>query len=162
MPQTGEGTGKYATRDAEFWTCGFFPGSMYALLERSMKYPQHLHIPDTRRSQFQSQLLQLGRTWAEPLYAMASRTDTHDMGFIIQPSLQMDWELTGNRRSLQSVLTAAESLASRYDERVKAIRSWDTAINKRYNYVDKDVDFLVIIDSMCSEWAFDSWAEWED
>ncbi|KAG4436262.1 hypothetical protein IFR05_008244 [Cadophora sp. M221] len=150
VPQTGENAGKYATRDAEFWTCGFFPGSIYALLERSMKYPQHFHIPDTHRPKFQGELLQLGRTWAEPLYAMASRTDTHDMGFIIQPALQMDWELTGNTRSLQAVLTAAESLASRYDEKVKAIRSWDVAINKRYNYVDKDVDFLVIIDSMCN------------
>ncbi|KAL5318277.1 hypothetical protein ACEPPN_013336 [Leptodophora sp. 'Broadleaf-Isolate-01'] len=150
VPQTGKNAGKYATRDAEFWTCGFFPGSIYALLERSMKYPQRLHIPNTHRPRFQSELLQMGRTWAEPLYAMASRTDTHDMGFIIQPALQMDWELTGNTRSLQAVLTAAESLASRYDEKVKAIRSWDVAINKRYNYVDKDVDFLVIIDSMCN------------
>ena len=87
---------------------------------------------------------------------MASRTDTHDMGFIIQPALQMDWELTGNTRSLQAVLTAAESLASRYDEKVKAIRSWDVALNKRYNYADKDVDFLVIIDSMCSSFPTNS------
>jgi hypothetical protein len=81
---------------------------------------------------------------------MATRTDTHDMGFIIQPALRMDWELTGNERSLAAVVTAAESLASRYSDKVKAIRSWDVAINKRYQYIDKEVDFLVIIDSMCS------------
>jgi hypothetical protein len=45
----------------------------------------------------------------------------------------MDWELTGNVRSLESVLTTAKSLASRFDEKVGAIRSWDAALNKRYS-----------------------------
>lgn len=73
------------------------------------------------------------------------------MGFIILPALRMDWELTGNKRSLNSVLVAAESLASRYDEKVGAIRSWDSAVNKRYSYTNMETDFLVIIDSMCSK-----------
>jgi hypothetical protein len=151
VPQRGERAGRYATRDAEFWTCGFFPGSLYALLERSMKYPQFLNTPKNIRPIFQGELLKLARTWAEPLHAMATRNDTHDMGFMIQPALRMDWELTGNAKSLRSVLVAAESLASRFDGKVQAIRSWDNAINKRYRYVDKSVDFLVIIDSMCSK-----------
>lgn len=152
VPQTGPHAGQHELREAEFWTCGFFPGSLYALLERSMKYPQYFKIPFSNRLQFSKELLELARTWAEPLHAMATRTDTHDMGFIIQPALRMDWELTGNVKSLESVLVAARSLASRYDERVNAIRSWDQAINKRYSYTDKDVDFLVIIDSMCSKY----------
>lgn len=82
---------------------------------------------------------------------METRTDTHDMGFIIQPALRMDWELTGNLESLDNVLKAAESLATRYDERVGAIRSWDRAVNHRYSFTDMQNDFLVIIDSMCSE-----------
>ena len=82
---------------------------------------------------------------------MDTRTDTHDMSFIIQPALRMDWELTGNPESLKNVITAAESLASRYDERVGAIRSWDQAINYRYSFTDMEEDFLVIIDSMCSK-----------
>jgi hypothetical protein len=123
---------------------------LYALLERARKFPQYLNIPAFHRPQFQSELLKLARAWAEPLHGMATRTDTHDMAFIIQPALRMDWELTGDARSFKAVVTAAESLASRYDEKVKAIRSWDKAINKRYQYTDKDVDFLIIIDSMCS------------
>jgi hypothetical protein len=82
---------------------------------------------------------------------MATRTNTHDLGFIIQPALRMDWELTGNLQSLQSVITAANSLASRYDERLGAIRSWDQRINKKESITDKDTNFLIIIDSMCSE-----------
>jgi hypothetical protein len=84
---------------------------------------------------------------------MDTRTDTHDMSFIIQPALRMDWELTGNHESLKNVVTAAESLASRYDERVGAIRSWDHAVNNRYSFTDTEKDFLVIIDSMCSTFS---------
>ncbi|OBT56878.1 hypothetical protein VE04_01976 [Pseudogymnoascus sp. 24MN13] len=79
-----------------------------------------------------------------------SATDTHDMSFIIQPALRMDWELTGNPRSLASVLTAATSLASRFCEKVGAIRSWDRTENARFTFDDMEEDFLVIIDSMCN------------
>jgi len=85
---------------------------------------------------------------------MAGRTDTHDMGFLVQPALRMDWELNGNAASLASVCTAAHALASRYDERVHAIRSWDQAVNYRYSIVDQETNFLVIIDSMCSNLPF--------
>lgn len=152
---------KYTLREAEFWTCGFFPGSLYALLERSMKFPQSFPSvseisgiedgPGFEKSKLRSQLLQLSRAWAGPLHPMATRTDTHDMGFIIQPALQRDWELTGNERSLESVLTAARSLATRFDEKVGAIRSWDKLTTKKHHIISLEQDFLVIIDSMCSK-----------
>jgi hypothetical protein len=85
---------------------------------------------------------------------MAKRTNTHDLGFIVQPALRMDWELTGNARSFQSVVTAANSLASRYDERLGAIRSWDQCINTKESIIDKEMNFLIIIDSMCSKFKF--------
>lgn len=58
--------------------------------------------------------------------------------------------MTGNERSFKSIVTAAESLASRYDERVRAIRSWDKSFSKRYSITNMEENFLVIIDSMCS------------
>jgi hypothetical protein len=82
---------------------------------------------------------------------MALRTDTHDLGFIVQPALRTDWELTGNRDSLRSVVTAAYSLASRWSEDVEAIRSWDRAVSKVYEIVDVERNFLVIVDSMSSK-----------
>ena len=151
MPQVGEGAGIYEEREADFWTCGFFPGAVYTILERAMKYPQALDIPETARPQFQEQVLKLGRHYDVAINQMSKRTDTHDMGFIVQPALQKDWELTGNPESLQSVVNAAYALASRYDDRVKAIRSWDVAINDRYSITDMNTNFLVIIDSMCSK-----------
>ncbi|KAF2853089.1 glycoside hydrolase family 88 protein [Plenodomus tracheiphilus IPT5] len=150
VPQDGPEAGKYEEREADFWTCGFFPGCIYALLERSMLFPQSLSVPSQIRPQIQSQLLRLGRHYGVAINQMSSRTDTHDMGFIVQPALQKDWELTGNKESLQAVTNAAYALASRYDPKVKAIRSWDVAINDRYSITDMNENFLVIIDSMCN------------
>jgi len=151
VPQDGPEAGKYEEREADFWTCGFFPGCIYSILERAMRYPQANNIPEHIRPQFQEQVLKLGRHYGVAINQMSKRTDTHDMGFIVQPALQKDWELTGNKESLQSVVNAAYALASRYDDRVKAIRSWDVAINDRYSITDMDTNFLVIIDSMCSK-----------
>ncbi|KAF2792619.1 glycoside hydrolase family 88 protein [Melanomma pulvis-pyrius CBS 109.77] len=150
VPQKGPHQGKYEHREADFWTCGFFPGSIYAILERAVRFPRSLNIPEHCRPQFTNQTLQLGRHWSVAINEMSGRTDTHDMGFIVQPALQKDWELTGNPESLQSVIKAAYALASRYDDKVKAIRSWDVAINDRYSITDMETDFLVIIDSMCN------------
>ncbi|CAO2655749.1 Nn.00g045520.m01.CDS01 [Neocucurbitaria sp. VM-36] len=150
VPQEGPAAGRYEEREADFWTCGFFPGCIYALLERAMRYPQAIALPEQVRPNFQERLLKLGRHYGVAINQMSSRTDTHDMGFIVQPALQKDWELTGNKESLQSVVNAAYALASRYDDRVKAIRSWDIAINNRYSITDMETNFLVIIDSMCN------------
>lgn len=150
VPQDGPEAGKYEEREADFWTCGFFPGCIYSILERAMRYPQAVDVPEHVRPQFQEQILRLGRHYGVAISKMSKRTDTHDMGFIVQPALQKDWELTGNKESLQSVINAAYALASRYDDRVKAIRSWDVAINNRYSITDMEIHFLVIIDSMCS------------
>ncbi|KAJ4359450.1 uncharacterized protein N0V89_000003 [Didymosphaeria variabile] len=150
VSQTGPGAGRYEYREADFWTCGFFPGSIYTLIERSIRYPRVIDVPSHPPSQLKDQLLKLGRHWSVAINQMSGRTDTHDMGFIVQPALQKDYELTGNSESLESVVKAAYALASRYDDRVKAIRSWDVAINDRYSITDMEENFLVIIDSMCN------------
>ncbi|KAE8382654.1 Six-hairpin glycosidase-like protein [Aspergillus bertholletiae] len=163
VPQTGADQGVYKCRDAEFWTCGFFPGSLYCLLERVRKYPAvslpslsgHSGDAQIARGSHDhdiiiSHLTDLCRRWSEPLHDMSFRKDTHDIGFIVQPALQRDWELFGNKRSLDSILNAAESLATRYDERVGAIRSWDQFSNAHHDIKSMDDDFLVIIDSLCN------------
>ncbi|KAL5347892.1 hypothetical protein ACLOAV_007303 [Pseudogymnoascus australis] len=141
--------GKYHLRESEFWTCGFFPGTLYSLLYRSIRHPESLpkgFPSQVLGAEFQS----LCRSWSEPLHSMATRTDTHDLGFIIEPALRLDWELTGNTRSLQSLITAARSLASRYDKRAKAIRSWDLINKKDVQIISMEENFIVIIDSLCN------------
>ncbi|KAJ5692989.1 Six-hairpin glycosidase-like protein [Penicillium macrosclerotiorum] len=79
---------------------------------------------------------------------MASRKDTHDLGFIVQPALQRDWELFGRQKSLDALLSAADSLASRYDDRVGAIRSWNRFSNAHHDIENMEEDFIVIIDNL--------------
>lgn len=134
-----------------FWTCGFFPGSLYCILERCIKYPRSLGLkPSLQSTDLHPGLLKLCRAWATPLHEMAKRTDTHDLGFITQPALRMDWELTGNLDCFKSLVTAAHNLASRWSDDVGAIRSWDKSVSKAYNITDKEKNFLIIVDSMCN------------
>ena len=152
VPQDGPNAGKYVLREAEFWTCGFFPGSLYALLERLVRFPpgrlgqgQQVNSRSLHRH-----LTLLCEAWAEPLHSMSSRTDTHDIGFIVMPALRRDWELTGNPRSLESILQAARSLATRYIPAAGAIRSWDILKKKDVEILDMDENIICIIDSMCN------------
>ena len=69
-------------------------------------------------------------------------------------ALRMDWELTGNTESLNSYIAAAESLATRYDDNMRAIRSWDKAVSHSYDITDRAKNFLIIVDSMCSKCPF--------
>ncbi|KAL2867384.1 glycoside hydrolase family 88 protein [Aspergillus lucknowensis] len=156
VPQHGNDTSRYVLREKSFWTCGFFPGILYLLRERAVKYPQtfpYLHhendtIPPRTITHLRSRLTSLSHAWTAPVQEMKTRTDTHDMAFIIQPSLRQDWELTSNPESLETVLTAAHSLASRFVPAAGAIRSWDTLRQADVQISSLTEDCLVIIDSM--------------
>ncbi|KAF2621347.1 glycoside hydrolase family 88 protein [Macroventuria anomochaeta] len=152
VPQTMESDGTYNLREANFWTCGFFPGTLYLLLERLIRFPQSINLDDSniRREDVRSQLTTLCRTWSEPIRGMDTRTDTHDIGFIVMPALRLDWELFGNTQSLESIVRAAHSLATRYVPSAKAIRSWDLLKKKDIEILDQTDNMIVIIDSMCN------------
>lgn len=148
MPQTGDDEGKYILREADFWTCGFFPGSIYALVERLVRYPHT--VPTENKRLLRQKLLSLGDSWAEPLHTTAHRTDTHDMGFMIQPSMRVRWEVLHDERALDAILTAARALHTRNNRTVGAIRSWDILSQQGVDISSPTDDFLVIIDSMCN------------
>ncbi|KAI0860067.1 unsaturated glucuronyl hydrolase [Xylaria cubensis] len=157
VPQGGDTSGLYTLREAEFWTCGFFPGTIYLLLERHLKlskYSRHLSSQRIENSEsLNAAYDRLGifaKHWAEPLYAMAKRTDTHDIGFIVMPALRLDWELNGNQRSLDAILEAGGSLASRFIASAGAIRSWDVLKKKDVEILDMENNVIVIIDSLCN------------
>ncbi|KAH8884160.1 Six-hairpin glycosidase [Thozetella sp. PMI_491] len=152
--ETGEDAGHYVLREAQFWTCGFFPGSLHSLLERWIKFPGNSaldHPLDAKaRAVVRGELLRLGTDWAGPIHGMAKRTDTHDVGFMVVPTMRSRWELLHDEAALASVITAAESLYTRYNGVVGAIRSWDVLIQDRVTIDNPETDFLVIVDSMCN------------
>ncbi|KAK9472189.1 Six-hairpin glycosidase [Dipodascopsis tothii] len=143
---TAVGGTDYVFAEFDWWTSGFFPGSLFALVERAIKYPEV--FPSDKLNLVK---LQFGATWwAQPVHGQAPRTDTHDISFMVQPSMQRAHELLGDKAAYNSMIVAARALASRYDPKVGAIRSWDQAINYRYSFTDPAKDFLVIIDNMCN------------
>ncbi|KAF2220423.1 Six-hairpin glycosidase-like protein [Elsinoe ampelina] len=144
MPEyTLPGEKTYTYSHASFWTSGFFGGSLSLLHERQRRWPDRVpqHIPDNA-------LRRACQWWTHALHAEASRTDSHDLGFMIQPWAQLGWKLDRDERCLASLVVAANALASRFNPTVGCIRSWDTCFTRRYAFADPRDDFLVIIDNM--------------
>ncbi|KXL47212.1 MAG: glycoside hydrolase family 88 protein [Acidomyces sp. 'richmondensis'] len=94
---TQRDSGSYVYRDLRFWTSGFFPGSLYLLRERQIKYPQ---LFKSKSSMPHPLVLQhLCRWWTDNLHQNAFRNDTHDLGFMICPSKCLrSWDKCHTRR----------------------------------------------------------------
>ncbi|KAM3585754.1 hypothetical protein VKS41_002297 [Umbelopsis sp. WA50703] len=138
------GTDRYEYMPPFRWTSGFFPGSIWALYERQLKKNGDAESAPINKEQ----LLKAGRHWEAGLIEQQFNTNTHDIGFLIMPAFQRDYELTGNKQSLDIIIQAAKSLTTRYSPKTKAIRSWDQKTSLSYSYTDMDKYFLVIIDNM--------------
>ncbi len=123
-------------------------------MERWIKYPGSTTTRESldgkARAAIREELFRLGTVWAGPIHSMAARTDTHDVGFMVVPTMRSRWELFHDTEALASVIKAAESLYSRYNSKVGAIRSWDVLSQEGIQIDSPDNDFLVIIDSMCN------------
>ncbi|PLB45177.1 Six-hairpin glycosidase [Aspergillus steynii IBT 23096] len=150
---TGSDGCTYVYRTLDFWTSGFFPGSLYLILERLTRYEKtSIHLPpgDTGSTTFphKLQLEHLCRWWTANLHQNARKRDTHDLGFMIAPWAMKAWKLHRDPEAYGSLVMAAHSLASRFDATTRCIRSWDVCVTNRYSFTDVSADFLVIIDSM--------------
>lgn len=139
-PVSGGDTGTWTTTspssESRGWASGFFPGELW-LLYQATGSPQWLAA---------------ARAWTAPLASQASlvsqpRVDPTDVGFIIGTSFGNGYRLTGDPADKQALLTAAGSLASLYNTKVGAVRSWTFP----------QFQFPVIIDSMMTlgplQWA---------
>eukprot|EP01134_Creolimax_fragrantissima_P005517 CFRG5517T1 len=70
---------------------------------------------------------------------------THDVGFKIFYSYGHAYKSTGYEKYLKPVINAAHSLATRYNSKVNAIKSWDT---EKYSEPARSMKWPVIIDNM--------------
>ena len=116
--------GAWVTTPATDWTSGFFAGSlwrMYAL---------------TRDPVWRARA-EARQAGVEPAKLDDS---SHDIGFQILDTFGQDADLTGDPRARDVVLTAAATLATRYNPAVGAFRSWDER--------DDTKRFQVIMDNM--------------
>ena len=119
-PSTTKSTGAWNTTGSSGWTSGFFPGSLWTMYELT------------------GDPIWLNRatSWTAGLESRKTDTSTHDVGFVIFSSFGNGYRLTNNDAYRQVVLTAAASLATRYNAKVGCIRSWNGG------------SFQVIIDNM--------------
>ncbi|KKY35461.1 putative glycoside hydrolase family 88 protein [Diaporthe ampelina] len=145
---THPGDSKYVYRDLKFWTSGFFPGSLYLLLERQARYAQVFQHKQQPSPLHRLQLEHACTWWTENLHANAHLAATHDLGFMIMPWARPAWELRRDARALETLKNAAATLHGRYSPAVGAIRSWDSCVTRAYSFQDPSREFLLIIDNM--------------
>ncbi|MDR2921042.1 MAG: alginate lyase family protein [Tannerella sp.] len=123
-PRTIEKDGSLRLVAPRNWCSGFFPGSLWFTYNYN------------RTGYWRQQAVSY--TW--PVEEMKWYKGTHDLGFIINNSFGQAYRLTGERSYKDVVIQASRSLVSRYNDKVKAIRSWDHNKDKW--------QYPVIIDNM--------------
>lgn len=108
-PRVTAKDGSWRTTSARDWTSGFFPGELW--------YMYQLTGDAYWRGKAEA--------WTAGIEPTKSMTSTHDLGFMIFDSFGAEYRLTGNEHARQVVLDASRSLATRFNPRVGAIKSWD-------------------------------------
>lgn len=134
----GDDGEKYVYEPPEWWTSGFFPGSIWTILERYNKIGKsHKEIED------------LATKWKNAIEPQKHNTETHDIGFMIMPAFQREYEINNHDPTAANVIaTAAESLMTRWNEKAQCFKSWNGMKTKAYNFCNESSDTLVIIDNM--------------
>ncbi|MEG1545606.1 MAG: glycoside hydrolase family 88 protein, partial [Tannerellaceae bacterium] len=124
LPKTINKKGELATSDYAWWCSGFFPGELWYLYENNP-------TPELKK---------YAAMYTARIEKAKSITYSHDLGFMINCSFGNGYRLTQDSAYKEVMITGANSLATRFDERVGAIKSWD--FNK------EKWQFPVIIDNM--------------
>jgi len=125
FPRTAAQTGGvWTTVPSSDWTSGFYPGCLWLAYEKS---------GDTM-FRYNAQ------RWTNALYAQRLTTTTHDVGFMIFTSYGNGYRLLGTSSYLPVIITAAQSLATRYRSLAGIIDSW--------SFAPYDTGWEAIIDNM--------------
>ncbi|MFL5345163.1 MAG: glycoside hydrolase family 88 protein [Hyalangium sp.] len=105
-----DGTWKLVRNDDMVgWTQGFFPGLLWLMYDQG------------RDATWKSR----GDAWTRNLELQKTNTQTHDLGFKFMPSFGQAYRLTGDAYYQGVLLTAARSLATRYNSTVGVIKCCD-------------------------------------
>lgn len=123
IPQSIDTKGNLLTTVPAGWVSGFVPGSLWYLY-------QYSHNP---------KFLEYARNYTARLEQEKYNRDTHDLGFMLYCSFGNGYRLTGDTAYKNTMLTGAESLASRFNPLIGCIKSWNH--NQKWQ-------FPVIIDNM--------------
>jgi len=120
--QITDTNGNWQTAGRGHWVSGFFAGCLWYLYQQT-------NAPFW---------LDCAQAWTADLESQKNNTGDHDVGFRIMSSFGNGYRLTGREDYREIILTAARSLARRFNTRIGCIRSWSWG---NWNYP-------VIIDNM--------------
>ncbi len=109
IPRSLEPDGSADASPAREWTSGFYPGTLWLLHEATGD--------DT--------FADAARAWTAVVEPEKRNGGTHDMGFKVYTSAGAGFRLTGDPHYRDVVVEAADTLLTRFDARVGAIKSWD-------------------------------------
>jgi rhamnogalacturonyl hydrolase YesR len=133
LPRSFAANGQHVFAPSSWWTSGFIPGSLWALYEYDAK-PERLRA---------------ARRFTQKVENEQYNTGTHDLGFMLYCSFGNGYRLTRDPAYRPVLLTGAQSLCTRFDEKIGCIQSW--ARQPKWQYP-------VIIDNMMNleflMWAF--------
>jgi hypothetical protein len=128
---TNNKDGRLVTAGSDWWTSGFYPGTLWYLYEY------------TKDSTLKNEALKRTALVEKEKY----NTETHDLGFMLYCSYGNAYRITKNPAYKEILLTSARSLCTRFNPKVGCIKSWDHSVWQ----------FPVIIDNMMNlellEWA---------
>lgn len=106
------------------WTSGFFPGSLWYLYEL------------TGNEKLKTEAMRFTSFVENAKY----RTNTHDLGFILNCSYGNGYRITANEAYKEVMITGANTLMRRYNPRIGLMKSWEKTVGPW--------EFPVIIDNM--------------
>ena len=113
---------RFETSGSDWWVSGFYPGTLLYLFEAekdpTLKQEAERILEDLKKEQY--------------------NTSTHDLGFMMYCSFGNAYRIDPKEEYEEILMNSANSLASRFNKEVGAIRSWDSP----------GESFLVIIDNM--------------
>ena len=124
LPRSINTNGTLMTNTTDWWTSGFFPGSLWYLYEY------------TKNDTIKNAALARTRLLEQEKF----NTRDHDIGFKIMCSYGNQLRLLNDTSAKQIIVTAAQSLTKRYNPTVRSIRSWGANNDMK--------GFQVIIDNM--------------
>lgn len=117
--------GAFVSAEPCQWTAGFFPGTLWYL------------YANNKKQEFKTAAIKM----TERMEQQQNNVYTHDIGFMMNCSYGNALDVTNDSTLIPVLVRSAESLYSRFDDKIGCIRSW----NKREG---KDWDYIVIIDNM--------------
>ncbi|RYG00208.1 MAG: glucuronyl hydrolase, partial [Chitinophagaceae bacterium] len=121
-PQSFE-KGKPVNKDIQWWCSGFYSGSLWYIYEQTKDQAVKKKAEDALK------VIEPNQTF----------TGNHDLGFMMYCSFGNAYRLTNKPEYKSIIQRSAQSLSTRYHDKVKAIQSWNKG---------KYWDYPVIIDNM--------------